>query len=39
MLGRPVLRLARVSGNGWSSTITAAHTRLLAADRQRWSTH
>ncbi len=30
---------ARVFENGWSSITTAAHTKPLPANHQRWSTH
>ena len=37
--GRPDRTHAPVSATGWSSTITAARTKPLAADHQQWSTH
>ena len=39
MLGRLDRTHAPVSETGWSSTITAARTKPLAADHQQWSTH
>jgi len=36
-LGAPDRRPKLVSGNGWSFTITSAHTQPMAGDRLPWS--